>query len=136
MTPAAVALNTILVVIPALNEAATIGDMVRSLQTVGLFRICIVDNGSGDRNGAIARQAGAEGVVEPIQGMVSVALAFPAAGIFALGGYCILGYELYHARCIPAWVGIFTMVSVVLFGMGLSGFSPSLWHNLALGYLA
>jgi glycosyltransferase involved in cell wall biosynthesis len=30
MTPAAVALNTILVVIPALNEAATIGDMVRS----------------------------------------------------------------------------------------------------------
>jgi hypothetical protein len=49
MTPAAVALNTILVVIPALNEAATIGDMVRSLQTVGLFRICIVDNGSGDR---------------------------------------------------------------------------------------
>jgi hypothetical protein len=41
MTPAAVALNTILVVIPALNEAATIGDVVRSLQTVGLFRICM-----------------------------------------------------------------------------------------------
>jgi hypothetical protein len=88
-----------------------------------------------DRTIAISRPAGTEGVVEPIQGMVSVAFAFPAAGIFAVVGYFILGYELYHARCIPAWVGIFTM-GVVLFGMGLSGFSPSLWHNLALGYLA
>jgi hypothetical protein len=136
MTPAAVALNTIPVVIPALNEAATIGDVVRS-QAVGLFRIWMwITAVWSDRTIAIARPAGTEGVVEPIQGMVSVAFAFPAAGIFAVVGYFILGYELYHARCIPAWVGIFTMVSVVLFGMGLSGFSPSLWHNLALGYLA
>jgi hypothetical protein len=99
-------------------------------------RIRMWDTAAGDRTIAISRPAGTEGVVEPIQGMVSVAFAFPAAGIFAVVGYFILGYELYHARCIPAWVGIFTMVSVVLFGMGLSGFSPSLWHNLALGYLA
>jgi glycosyltransferase involved in cell wall biosynthesis len=68
MTPAAVALNTIPVVIPALNEAATIGDVVRSLQAVGLFRICVMDHGSCDRTIEIARPAGAEGVVEPIQG--------------------------------------------------------------------
>jgi hypothetical protein len=68
MRPAAVALNTIPVVIPALNEAATIGDVVRSLQAVGLFRICVMDHGSCDRTIAIARPAGAEGVVEPIQG--------------------------------------------------------------------
>jgi cellulose synthase/poly-beta-1,6-N-acetylglucosamine synthase-like glycosyltransferase len=67
MRPAAVVLNTIPVVIPALNEAATIGDVVRSLQAVGLFRICVMDHGSCDRTIAIARPAGAEGVVEPIE---------------------------------------------------------------------
>jgi hypothetical protein len=37
MTPAAVALNTILVVIPALNEAATIGDYGAIAPNCGLI---------------------------------------------------------------------------------------------------
>jgi glycosyltransferase involved in cell wall biosynthesis len=91
MTPAAVALNTILVVIPALNEAATIGDVVRSLQTVGLFRICIVDNGSGDRTIAIARPAGTEGVVEPIQGYGVSGVCFSCCWNFRRGGLLYFG---------------------------------------------
>ena len=62
------ALNPILVVIPALNEAATIGEVVRSLQATGLSHIRVVDNGSDDRTAEIACQAGAEVVVEPIRG--------------------------------------------------------------------
>ena len=68
MTVSATALDRILVVIPALNEAATIGEVVRSLQAVGLCRIRVVDNGSRDRTVEIARQVGAEVVVEPIRG--------------------------------------------------------------------
>ncbi|MGD1906973.1 MAG: glycosyltransferase family 2 protein [Leptolyngbyaceae cyanobacterium] len=64
----ATALDEILVVIPALNEATTIGDVVRSLQAVGLSRIRVVDNGSSDRTVEITHQAGAEVVVEPIRG--------------------------------------------------------------------
>ncbi|MDA0269355.1 MAG: glycosyltransferase family 2 protein, partial [Cyanobacteria bacterium] len=68
MTLAATALDKILVVIPALNEAATIGDVIRSLQAVGLYRIRVVDNGSDDRTAAIALGTGVEVVNEPIPG--------------------------------------------------------------------
>jgi hypothetical protein len=53
MTPAAVALNTIPVVIPALNEAATIGDVVRSPAKPGL-RGCL------HQSRAMAKPAGGE----------------------------------------------------------------------------
>lgn len=56
--------------------------------------------------------------------MPSVAFAFPAAGIFTVIGYFLLSYELYRTRCIPSWAGVLTMVSVVIFGIGLSGFFP------------
>src|ERR1051326_7708390 len=62
------------IVIPALNEAAVIGDVVgrlracRGLQEVGISDIVVVDNGSDDGTGEVARFAGARVVQEPRRG--------------------------------------------------------------------
>lgn len=61
-------LDNTLVIIPALNEAATIGNVVKQLRNHGLTHIRVVDNGSQDSTAKIAVQAGAEVVQEPIKG--------------------------------------------------------------------
>lgn len=61
-------LDSILVIIPVLNEEATIGMVVQSLQSIGLRQIRVVDNGSRDRSAEIAFKAGADVLHEPIPG--------------------------------------------------------------------
>uniref|UniRef100_A0A832H2X8 Glycosyltransferase family 2 protein n=1 Tax=Oscillatoriales cyanobacterium SpSt-402 TaxID=2282168 RepID=A0A832H2X8_9CYAN len=61
-------LDSILVIIPVLNEEATIAFVVQSLQSIGLTTIRVVDNGSCDRSVEVARMAGAEVLHEPILG--------------------------------------------------------------------
>ncbi|NJL38685.1 MAG: glycosyltransferase [Leptolyngbyaceae cyanobacterium RM2_2_4] len=61
-------LDTILVIIPVLNEEATIVQVIQSLQSIGLYQIRVVDNGSRDRSAAVAFKAGAEVLHEPIPG--------------------------------------------------------------------
>ncbi|WNZ24192.1 glycosyltransferase family 2 protein [Leptolyngbya sp. NK1-12] len=58
----------VLVLIPVRNEAETIAAVIQALQSYGLTQIRVVDNGSTDGSGAIAEQAGAEVVTEPIPG--------------------------------------------------------------------
>jgi len=53
-----------LVVIPALNEEATVGDVVRDLRRRGLKRVRVIDNGSIDATASRARAAGAEVFIE------------------------------------------------------------------------
>jgi len=53
-------LDSIQVIIPALDEEETIGRVVTQLRTRGLTRIRVVDNGSTDRTVERARGAGAE----------------------------------------------------------------------------
>jgi glycosyltransferase involved in cell wall biosynthesis len=53
-----------LVVIPALNEEATVADVVRNLRRQGFERIRVIDNGSGDATAQRARVAGAEVLTE------------------------------------------------------------------------
>lgn len=60
--------NRVQVIIPALDEAATIGAVVAGLRALGLSRICVVDNGSQDRTAELARLAGAEVIVESRRG--------------------------------------------------------------------
>ncbi|MEM9772774.1 MAG: glycosyltransferase family 2 protein, partial [Cyanobacteria bacterium P01_D01_bin.73] len=61
-------LHRTLVLIPVLNEADTIGNVVQDLRSRGLSRIRVVDNGSSDGSVEIARDAGAEVLQEPIPG--------------------------------------------------------------------
>ncbi|MBE9170551.1 glycosyltransferase [Pleurocapsales cyanobacterium LEGE 06147] len=61
-------LNRVFVIIPALNEEATIGSVIKSLQSYGLTKICVVDNGSSDRTKLEACSAGAEIISEPVSG--------------------------------------------------------------------
>ncbi len=69
------------VVIPALNEAPVIGEVVRrlracqALQEVGIRDILVVDNGSDDETSAVARAAGARVVQEPRRGYGRACLA-------------------------------------------------------------
>jgi glycosyltransferase involved in cell wall biosynthesis len=57
--PAAFAIQS-LVIIPAHNEEACVGDVVRRLSDCGFTHIRVVDNGSSDQTAEIARAAGAE----------------------------------------------------------------------------
>lgn len=61
-------LNDVLVIIPVLNEEATIGTVIHSLQDFGLQQIRVVDNGSCDRTADTAQAAGAEVLSEPVPG--------------------------------------------------------------------
>jgi glycosyltransferase involved in cell wall biosynthesis len=73
------------VIIPALNEEEAIADVVHECLATGLAReIIVVDNGSTDRTGARAREAGARVVVERDPGYGRACLA----GIRALSAEC------------------------------------------------
>ena len=61
-------LDSIQVIIPALDEEDTIAKVVRTLRELGLSRVRVVDNGSSDQTAAVARQAGAEVITESRRG--------------------------------------------------------------------
>jgi glycosyltransferase involved in cell wall biosynthesis len=57
-----------MVIIPVLDEEATIAHVIQSLQHQGLNQIRVVDNGSEDQSSAIATAQGAEVISEPQRG--------------------------------------------------------------------
>jgi len=61
-------LDTVLVIIPILNEAAAIVSVIETLQALGLRRIVVVDNGSNDRGPDLAAKAGAKVLFERRRG--------------------------------------------------------------------
>ncbi len=63
--PPSAAHKDILIVIPAKNEAATIGTMLQQLRAAGWQDIVVIDDQSTDDTGHIARQAGAL-VLQPV----------------------------------------------------------------------
>jgi glycosyltransferase involved in cell wall biosynthesis len=69
------------VIIPALNEAGSIGELVRATLAQGVAEVIVVDNGSADGTGEAARRAGAKVVSEPRRGYGYAC----AAGIAVLG---------------------------------------------------
>ncbi|MFQ6099061.1 MAG: glycosyltransferase family 2 protein, partial [Armatimonadota bacterium] len=62
------------VIIPALNEAEAIGRVIAELPADVVSDVIVVDNGSTDETGAVARAAGARLVVEPRRGYGSACL--------------------------------------------------------------
>ena len=55
-------------IIPALNEAAVVGDLVRRTPHDTIAEVIVVDNGSTDATARVAREAGARVVSEPRRG--------------------------------------------------------------------
>jgi glycosyltransferase involved in cell wall biosynthesis len=74
------------VVIPALNEEAAIGGVVREVPRDLVDEIIVVDNGSTDRTAEIAAAAGARVVREPVRGYGAAC----RAGALAAGNTDIL----------------------------------------------
>lgn len=70
----------IAVIIPALNEEATLGAVLKEIPRDMTIRVIVADNGSADRTAEVARTAGAEVVSAPRRGYGSACLA----GISAL----------------------------------------------------
>jgi len=64
----------IVAVVPALDEEACVGDVVRGIAPY-VDHVVIVDNGSRDRTASVAREAGADVVAEPIRGYGRACLA-------------------------------------------------------------
>src|SRR5438128_1143266 len=71
------------VVIPALNEEAAIGEVVREIPCALVHEIIVVDNGSSDRTAAVAAGAGARVVREPVRGYGAACLAGARAALDA-----------------------------------------------------
>lgn len=68
--------ETTTVIIPAFNEAKAIGDVVASIrETMGDYRILVVDDGSTDGTGDKAREAGADVVAHEMNKGYGAALA-------------------------------------------------------------
>ena len=61
-------LDNVLVIIPVRNEEVTIAAVIQDLQTFGLTKIRVVDNGSSDRSAEVAKEAGAEVLFESLAG--------------------------------------------------------------------
>jgi glycosyltransferase involved in cell wall biosynthesis len=63
------------VIIPALNEEATVGVVVKRLLEIGPYEVIVADNGSTDRTAQAAAAAGARVVCEPRRGYGAACLA-------------------------------------------------------------
>jgi glycosyltransferase involved in cell wall biosynthesis len=56
------------VVIPVLNEEASIGKVLADIPRAGILEVIVVDNGSDDRTAEVAARAGATVLAEPRRG--------------------------------------------------------------------
>ncbi len=63
------------VIIPALDEASSVGGVVRAVLRPPVRHVLVVDNGSGDGTAQVAREAGAVMIPEPRRGYGSACLA-------------------------------------------------------------
>ncbi len=72
------------VIIPALNEAGNIVQLVREASGQPVERVIVVDNGSTDETGPLAAEAGAHVVVEPRRGYGYACAAGAAASSGAI----------------------------------------------------
>jgi glycosyltransferase involved in cell wall biosynthesis len=80
--------TSVAVIIPALNEAGNIERLVQEVATVAPVSILVVDNGSTDGTGDLARRTGARVIYEPRRGYGFAC----AAGVAAAGNAQIIAF--------------------------------------------
>ncbi len=85
-------------IIPALNEAETIGPLVQAMQAQPVERVIVVDNASTDDTARRAQQAGAQVVYEPRRGYGYAC----AAGVAAAPHADVLLFLDGDYSCLPA----------------------------------
>lgn len=87
----------IAVIIPALNEAGSIGDLVAETLAQPVDRVIVVDNASIDNTAQVARRAGAQVVYEARRGYGYAC----AAGVAAAGDADVLVFIDGDYSCLP-----------------------------------
>jgi glycosyltransferase involved in cell wall biosynthesis len=120
--------TTVSVVIPCLDEAETIAECVTAARTVldenGINgEVIVVDNGSTDGSGHLAREAGATVIDEPRRGYGSAYLAGLAA---AHGDYIVMvdADLTYDFREIPSFVKELDAGAELVVGNRMAGLQP------------
>jgi glycosyltransferase involved in cell wall biosynthesis len=128
VTPQAPSTRRVSVLIPCLDEAETIAECVTSARDVldenGLEgEVIVVDNGSEDGSGELARRAGARVVEEPRRGYGSAYLAGLAA---ARGDYIVMvdADLTYDFREIPRFVHELDRGAQMVVGNRFGGVQP------------
>jgi len=66
---------TVAVILPALNEEASVGDVIQAVPSAVVDDVIVVDNGSTDRTAEMARLAGARVVRQPRRGYGAACMA-------------------------------------------------------------
>ena len=87
------------VIIPALNEAGNIGDLVREVKAQSIDKVIVVDNNSTDNTAQVALEAGALVIQEPRRGYGYACAAGVAAStanvlVFIDGDFSFLPNEM------------------------------------------
>ena len=85
-------------VVPAWNEAAAIGGVVRGLLAAGACCVYVVDPGSTDGTQDAAREAGASVIEEPRRGYGQASLT----GACAARGHGLIAFMDGDGSCDPA----------------------------------
>jgi glycosyltransferase involved in cell wall biosynthesis len=129
--------HTISCLIPAWNEAARIGPVLRAV--VGhplLAEVIVIDDGSTDQTAAVARAAGARVLRQPVNGGKSAAIA---RGLAEAQGTLILLLDADLAGLSAAQVS--DLLAPVLTGradaaISLRANAPRVWRAIGLDYIS
>ncbi|MCP4683995.1 MAG: glycosyltransferase family 2 protein [bacterium] len=123
------------VIIPALNEEASVGRVLADIPDY-VDRVIVTDNGSTDRTPQLARQAGAEVVLEPERGYGAAGLTLALAVLIKFFALFLvpIAFLYFKGRERLVFVSVFLLTAAVLYlpfvpGAGWSVFG-SLWAYL------
>lgn len=97
---------TTFVVVPAYNEEQTIGEVVRSLRPYA-DRVLVVDDGSSDRSGVIASEAGAHVITHVMNRGLGAALGTGIPEAFRRGADVVVTFDAdgqHRAEDVPRMV--------------------------------